>query len=268
MNGPRSLVPWALGCGALAALLSAGDSPSGGLLPARAAAALPSGPPSFPAPLAIGNPWSPFEPGGFKVYSGREGRHRVTVVEHHLVETRTFAWEGQDVPCRILREAKFVDGACTETSLSYLAQAADGSVYSFGDVTEPCPPPGAPEDGNDEPGDAESRSWVVGVPGPADPPDTVGATAPALFMPASPEPGDSWKPEDLAPYADETATAVRGGLLLRVPAGRFPGCLEILATTTLDPVRETKWFAPGVGVVRSRTRVEGLALQASTLLRR
>jgi hypothetical protein len=252
----------------VAAALLGGAVPGPGApgLP-EAAAAVPAGAPVFTDPLRIDNGWFPFHTGGFKVYRGLEGRRRVTVVEQFLPETRTFDWKGLPVACRTLRDSKFEDGACTEISRSWYAQADDGSVWYFGEVSEPLPPlPG--DDGDDEPGDAESGGWVVGLPGIDDPPGTSPAPDPFLYMPAAPEPGDSWKPEDLAGVVDETDRVARAGVDLRVPAGRFRGCLEIASTTAFDPGTETKWFAPGVGVVRQRRRGEELRLQASTLLRR
>jgi hypothetical protein len=187
------------------------------------------------------------------------------VVEQHLAETRTFDWNGGAVACRVVRDSKFENGACTEISRSFFARADDGSVWYFGEVAEPLPPvPDEP----DEPGDSESGGWVVGAPAVDDPPGTASAPGPFLFLPAAPERGDSWKPEDLPGVVDETDRVEREGVAVRVPAGRFPDCLRIRETTVFDPGHETKWYARGVGLVRERSRGEALALEASTLLRR
>ena len=103
---------------------------------------------------------------------------------------------------------------------------------------------------------------------PSDPPTTTGGAAPTVFLPAAPAKGDEWKPEDLLPVVDETSLVVRRGVPIQVPGGRFPGCLEVLGRSTLDARSETKWWAPVLGVVRTRTRGESLRLQASTLRRR
>jgi hypothetical protein len=269
MAAARRVSASPLAAAALAAL-ALGDA--AGLAPPlpRAEASVPTGLPVFSDPLAIDNAWVPFHEGGVKVYRGLEGRDRVTVLEQHLPTTRAFDWGGGTVECRTVRESKFEAGACAEISVSWFAQADDGSVWYFGEITEPLPAlPGDPDpDPDDEPGDTESDGWVVGLASPADPPGTASATDPFLFMPANPERGDTWKPEDLPDVVDETDRVVRGGLFVRTAAGRFPGCIEIRETTIHDPGFETKWYAPGVGVVRMRGRGESLALQASTLLRR
>ena len=222
--------------------------------------------PQFSAPLAILSTFRPFHAGGVKIYRGREGGRRYTVLEQHLVETRAFPWDGGTVDCRILREAKFQGGAATEISRTFLAQGDDGAVYCFGEIPEPLPPlPGVPDD---DPGDLESNGWVVGAVAPGDPPDTTGGATPTVFMPADPGPGDSWRPEDFLPVADETDRVVRSGVPVEVRAGLFPGCLEVRETTVLEPVVETKWYAPGVGVVLQRSRLGSLRLEATTLLRR
>ncbi len=265
MNIPprTTLVRAAAGLGATAAL------------PAWLLAGLPGGPaagadgtepfPAFTRPTEITNSWFPLQPGGLKVYTGREGRARTVIVEEYLTATRTFRWPGGETECRILRESKFSAGKLVETSWSYFAQADDGSVWIFGDIgrtalTEPSPDP------EDEPGDQESSGWVVGARAETDPEDTVSASVPALFMPADPRPGDVWKPEDLAPVADETDTAVRILRRLRVPGGRFENCLEVEETSILPGPRETKWYAQGVGVVKGKSAGESFRLQASNLV--
>jgi hypothetical protein len=267
MHAPaaRALAVVALALAAAAAPDREGAAVAG-LALLRAAAAPPPAA-AFPDPLAIDNPHFPFQPGGFKVYGGYEGRRRVTVVEQHLAETRTFTWQGEDVACRILREVKFERGVCAEISRTFLAQGADGGVWCFGEISEPVPPP-PEDDGDDEPGDSESSDWIVGALAPTDPPGTTPDASPSLRMPAVPAAGAPWKPEDLYPVADETDEVVREGVRLRVPAGVFRGCLEVLETSALEPGSETKWYAPGVGTVKERTREGGLRLQVCTLQRR
>ncbi len=232
-----------------------------------AAASVPTGTPVFSNPLDVDNAWFPIEPGGFKVYVGRDGSDRVTIVEHHLLATRDFEWNSLTIPCRIVEETKFTGGRPVERSRAHFAQADDGSIYYFGDISADFPPPEG-DDPEDDPNDTESSGWVVGALGPEDPPDTVPGVGPFLFMPADPEPGDTWKPEDALPVVDETDEVRRTGVRLRVPAGRFQGCLEVLERSGIDPGHETKWYAPGVGLVLGISRGERLALQAGTLVRR
>lgn len=234
-------------------------APPGGAVPA-AEASIPSGDPAFSTSLVVANPWFPVRPGNIKVYRGRERRLDITVVESHLEEVRTFDWRGLPVDCRTVRESLFVDGALLETSRSWYAQSDDGSVWTFGEVNEP----GDDEDAPGE-GDEDDRSWVVGAVLPADPPDTVAVADPALFLPAFPDPGDTWSPEAVDPATDEVDTVRRIGARVRVPAGLYLGCLEILEESGSGRGREIKWYAPGVGVVGTRGGGERVRLQATTL---
>lgn len=110
-------------------------------------------------------------------------------------------------------------------------------------------------------------SWLVGgATKPTDPPSTANALAPTVYMPASPALGDVFKQEDLAPIVDETDTVKDVGLKVHVPAGSFPNCIQVLETTTLGDKPETKWYARGVGPIKSRTPGEKSELVASTLL--
>jgi len=52
-------------------------------------------------------------------------------------------------------------------------------------------------------------------------------------MPARPETGDAFKPEDLFPIVDETVTVKRVGQTVRVPAGRFTNAIEVQETSRL-----------------------------------
>jgi hypothetical protein len=209
-------------------------------------------------PLNITNTYMPFQPGGVKVYKGADGRTKTVVVDIYLTETRIFAWNSTNVACRVLREMAFEDGQLIEIADNYFAQADDGTVYYFGEVVD-----------NYENGVVVNNdgSWLVGGPTlPSDPPGAGNAPNPAVFMPANPEVGDMFKPEDLFPLVDETAEVERVDVKVKVPAGRYEGAIKIAETSQLEPGKTTKWYAPGVGVVMERARQERLDLISSTLV--
>jgi hypothetical protein len=161
-----------------------------------------------------------------------------------------------DVPCRIVQETEFEGGRLSEISRNFFAQADDGSVYYFGEIVDTYD--------NGQIVDHEG-SWLVGgATDPNDPVTTADAPSPTLFMPANPEPGDTFKQEDLLPIVDETDTIRRVGETVSTPAGRMKDCLRVLETSALDPAPETKWYAPGLGAVRGHTRGEDFALVVST----
>ena len=222
-----------------------------------AQAAVPTGPPTFSNPSAIDNAFFPFQPGGMKLFAGSDHGTKTAAVDLYLTETRVFQWNGTPVECRILREMAFEVGELVESSDNYFAQADDGTVYYFGEVVD-----------NYVDGviDNHGGSWLVGGPTlPSDPAETGAAPNPAVFMPADPQVGDVFKPEDLFPIVDETAEVVAADVDVLVPAGKYDGAITIQESSRLDAGTELKWYAPGVGVVKVRTRGETLRLEFSTL---
>jgi hypothetical protein len=223
-----------------------------------ARAEVPSGPPTFSHPLKINNTFFPFQPGGLKVYAGRDHGTKIKAIDHYLTATRTFSLNGKSVRCHILREEAYEDGELVEKSLNYFAQADDGSVYYFGEVVNIF------ENGVIV---SHEGSWLVGgATLPSDPPGTGNAPQPALFMPAHPERGDVFKQEDLFPIVDETDEVVGVDLDVQVPAGKYDDAIAIKESSLLTPGTEMKWYAPGVGVVKVQANGEILRLKFSTLV--
>lgn len=219
--------------------------------------AVPSGPPVFTNPLNITNAFHPFQPGAIKIYSGNDGEDSATGLDLHLEEIRTFNWNGTTVACHILREVNFVDGKLVEISDNYFAQSDDGAVRYFGETVKIY-----------EGGVIVSNegSWLVGGPTlPGDPADTGVETDPTLFMPANPEKGDVFKPEDLFPIVDETAEVLRTNRTIIVPAGKYTDAIVVQETSAISPGKGQKTYAPGVGVIRAKSKDELLELVASTL---
>lgn len=235
---------------------------TGWLSSALVRADVPAGPPTFSDPTEITNEFFPFEPGAVKVFLGKgEDRERIVVVDLYLKKKRTFEWGGGEVECVTLQETEFEDGEILEISLNYFAQADNGCVYYFGEVVDMY------EDG--EVVDHEG-SWLVGGPTrPSDPEETCDADDPAFFMPADPEKGDQWKPEDLLPCVDENAKVQAVDVRVKVAAGRFKEAIKVRETSGMPGEEDDvgwKWYAPGVGVVLDKNNAgEKLQLHASSL---
>ena len=223
----------------------------------QARAEVPSAPPVFTQPLEFTNEFFPFTPGDVKVYRGKAGKRRLAATDQYLAETRDFTWKGATVPTRIVREVEFENGKLVEISKNYFAQADDGTVYYFGEVTDDY------EDGAVV---GHEGSWLVGGPSlPTDPAETAPASDPTVFMPANPEIGDQFKPDDLLPIADETATVEEFVKKMKVEAGTFEDVMRVKLTSVLpDSEPEKKWYARGVGVIRAKEEGEILELIAAT----
>lgn len=230
----------------LAGLLALGPAP----------ASPPVQPAVFSNPLEITNPYHPLVPGAIKVYTGRSDGERVVILDLHLHDTRVFQVGGVDVPTRVLQETEFEGGELVEISSNFFAQADDGTVYYFGEVVDDY------EDGQIV---GHEGSWLVGGPTlPSDPPETANAAAPAVFMPGNPEVGDTFKPEDVFPIADETVRVLSLNRRVVVPVGRFQGAMEVEETSPLSTGRERKWYVPGLGVVKGLGKRELFQLVAVT----
>ena len=207
--------------------------------------------PRFSSPRNITHAFAPFEPGRITVSSDPRGGAGDREVRRHLEETRVFDWNGTQVECAVVRDETIVGGQLRSVSVSYIAQADDGSVYSFGE---------------DSHGEDEDRDWVVGGELPPQSQNQVVVRNPQRVMPRDPRPGDHWDLEtDL--LGDERAQVVRSGLTLSTPAGTFHDCIQLLESSLQAGSAEYKWYAPSVGLVRSLSRGEmrWLAVDAHSL---
>lgn len=220
------------------------------------AARVSPGSPTFSDSLSITNAFHPFVVGRVKHFEIVQGHTDGEVLDTYLADTRVFSWNGASVSCRVLQEIELEDGLVHEISRNYFAQADDGTVYYFGETVDVFDGSG----GVTHPG-----GWLVGGPtAPGDPPETATATDPTVYMPAHPQVGDVFKPEDLFPFADETDQVIKVGQNVNVEGGHFNGCIQIRESSLLSSGTETKWYAPGVGVVKVKEKGELLALQSVT----
>ncbi len=226
--------------------------------PPAADAEVPTGPPTFTNPLVIDNEWFPFEVGAVKMFRGKADGERISFVDDYSDATRTFSWNATTVETRLLREVEFEEGEIVEISYNWFAQADDGTVYYFGETVDDY------EDGEVV---AHEGSWLVGGPTlPGDPAETATATDPAVFMPGNPEIDDQWKPEDLFPLVDETVTFEKVVKKVKVEAGKYTDVMQVKETSDIDPGSERKWYARGVGVIKTKGKGEKVGCIASTLL--
>jgi hypothetical protein len=217
--------------------------------------------PTFTNPLNITNPLRVFQPGGVKVYSGKKNNQLSVLVDLYLTTTRTFQWNAVSIPCHMIQETEFTGGVLTEISTNFSAQADDGTVYYFGELVDGYT--------NGVLDGTHDGSWLVGgATLPTDPAVTFNSPKPGVFMAANPMVGDHFKPEDLAGFLDETDTITGTGLTVKTPAGKFTNAVSILETSILpgEGPGETKWYVPGIGVIKGRTKGESFNLLSSSLL--
>jgi len=215
-----------------------------------ALAEVPEEPAGFTDPLTIDNPYHPFVEYRIRLYEVQQGHTDLHVIDVFTDDTREFTWDGETVECACLVEGEIEDGEIVEISFNYFAQADDGTVYYFGETVDIY------EDGEIV---SHDGSWLVGGPTePGDPVDTATADEPAVFMPANPEIGDVWKPEDLPDDGiEEFVEAIKFRKKLLTPLEKYYDVLEVEEET---PDIEYKWYAAGLGFVKGKEKGEILMI--------
>jgi hypothetical protein len=181
----------------------------------------------------IDNPYWPMAPGNKWVYEGGnvDGTSEEIVVEV-TDETRTIA---NGVEARVIRDTVTQGGQLLEVTDDWYAQDSAGNVWYLGEYVT-----------NYKNGKLtdHSGSFEAGVDG---------AQA-GVAMPASPEPGLSYRQEYYEGEAEDRASVVTVGQeQVQVPFGFFAD--QVLMTRDIVPtepkVEELKFYAPGVGPLLS-----------------
>ena len=158
-----------------------------------------------------------------------------------LPDTKTIDLDGKPVETLVSQYAAFLDGRIHEIALDFYAQADNGAAWYFGEDVFNF------EDGLIA--DTEG-TWLAGRDGPA-----------AMIMPANPQVGDVWRPENICELVFEEVTAKEIGVTVDGPQGPVQGAI-IVQELHMDGALEDKTFAPGYGefFTGSGGDIEALAL--------
>lgn len=182
--------------------------------------------PSFSDPTEVTNPLFPVAVGDSNLLLGTVDdlpfRAEVTV----LPDTRVIEWDGRRIETAVSQYAAFLDGRIHEVALDLYAQDDSGAVWYFGEDVFNY------EDGVIA--DTEG-TWFAGTDGPA-----------AMIMPAEPQPGDVYRPENIPEVVFEEVTVESTGEQVDGPRGPVEGAI-VVDELHLDGAHETKTFAPGYG---------------------
>lgn len=189
-------------------------------------------PANFTNPTHINNPYFPLAPGTTFRYEGTpRGQGQV---EEVAVSRDTKLILG--VRCVVVRDRVWIKGELEEDTFDWYAQDRDGNVWYMG------------EDASEYKNGVlvgHSGSWEAGV---------SGAQA-GILMEARPQIGDVYRQELLEGEAEDMAEVVSLTESISVPYGSWAG--NVLATKEWSALEksglEQKYYAPGVGNVRSET---------------
>ena len=196
----------------------------------------------FGAPTANTNPWLPLRPGTQWVREGfvNVGSRRLP---HRVVSTVTDVSKRVDgVSTVAVIDQDFNGGQISEQSIDYLANDRNGNVWYLGSYTE------AYEGGQFV---FANDAWLAGV---------NGATAGVLMI-ADPQAGTPAFTEDTIPGGESpTAQVERTGQSQCVPFHCYKDVL------LLSEGGETKYFAPGVGQIKTTPPAGGGAQEVENLV--
>jgi hypothetical protein len=187
----------------------------------------------------VSNPYYPLVPGTTMTYLEQDGRekreNRVTV----LRETKTV----MAVKCLIVHDTVLLDGALLEETFEYYAQDKEGAVWLFGESSKEFKSFGRVD---------ITGSWEAAVNG----------AQPGIVMPARPKVGDRYRQQYLANVAEDIGQITALNESVTVPFGAYSGCVKTREWSMLESATSKKWYAKGVGLVRSES-TDG---EVSTLL--
>lgn len=171
------------------------------------------------------NPYMILDPGHKLVLADGKDTLTITVLD----ETKVV----DGVATRIVEERETKEGRLEEVSRNYFAlDKVTGDIYYFGENV----------DIYDAKGDVASHegSWVAGVNG----------ARFGLMLPGKPRVGERYYQEMSPGVAMDRAEIVSLTQKVKVPAGRFEGCLKIRESSDLEGGTEEKLYAPGVGLLK------------------
>jgi hypothetical protein len=157
--------------------------------------------------------------------------------------TQIVEWTpGQCVRVLVSQYMAFLGGRLEETAIDWYAQANDGSVWYLGESVFDY----------NEAGQifTTEGTWHAGIEGPA-----------AMIMPAAPQIGDAFRPENIPGNVFEEVIVTNVGQTFDGPSGRVSGVI-VGNETHQDGSISEKVFAPGYGEFRSTTgnNIEAMAL--------
>jgi hypothetical protein len=182
--------------------------------------------PTFSNPTNVTNPLFPVSAQASVLLLGEVDGEAFRTEVTLLPETRIIDWAGQQVEVLISQYAAFLGGQLHEVAYDFYAQADDGSVWYFGeDVFNFAD--GAIVDTH--------GTWLAGRDGPA-----------AMIMPADPQVGDVYRPENIPGLVFEEVTVRSLGETVDGPSGPVEGAL-LVEELHMDGGTEDKTFAPGYG---------------------
>ncbi len=183
--------------------------------------------PTFSNPTEVTNPLFPISKQESVLLLGQVDGEPFRTEVTLLPETRIIEWQGQQVEVLVSQYVAYTSGRLHEVAYDFYAQDDNGAVWYFGEDVFNFKD-GAITDTH--------GTWIAGKDGPA-----------AMIMPADPQVGDVYRPENIPGFVFEEVTVKETDLTLQGPLGPVDGGLKIEELHLLDKNQEEKTFGPGYG---------------------
>ncbi len=203
--------------------------------------------PSFPNPTDAFNPLFPVGVLDRAILLGLSDGAPFRTETTRLPGTQTIIIDGEPVQTIISQYVAWEDRRIHEVALDWYGQDDEGHVWYFGEDVF-----------NYEEGVVVDMNgtWLAGEEFPV-----------AMIMPADPQVGNVWRPENACPIVFEEVTALDTDVTVAGPSGPVDGAL-IVTELHMDGTFEEKTFAPGYGEFSTGStasgNLEALALAVPT----
>jgi hypothetical protein len=187
-------------------------------------------PTKFSNPTEVTNPLFPASRLEQLVYLGQDQGDPLRVEVTRLPGTKPIDLNGTQVPAVKMQFLAVSGTTILEVANDYFAQADDGTVWYLGEHVS-----------NYENGVVADHegTWVTGEKRPDGK-----LFKPGVIMPAKPDKGDVFYPENNKPFVFEKVTVAATGLTIPGPRGAVGGAIKT-HEKLLDGTTEEKTFAPG-----------------------
>jgi hypothetical protein len=203
--------------------------------------------PRFSNPTAVTNPLFPIAELDQVIQLGEEAGAALRFEVTLLPETKMIEWNGQQVETLVSQFVAYEDGRVLEVAVDFFAQADDGAVWYFGESVANYV---------DGAIDNTDGTWLAGKDGP-----------PGMIMPADPQLGDVYRPENIPGFVFEEVTVKSVNETVEGPIGPVDGAITV-QERLMDGLLEDKTFAPGYGefffAVEAEQEVVNMALAVPT----
>jgi hypothetical protein len=201
--------------------------------------------PSFSDPTNVTNPLFPVGELAQVLLLGNVGDSPLRVEYTVLPDTKTIDWNGRQVEALEVQYLAHLDGRISEVALDWFAQDDDGSVWYLGEDVF-----------NYDNGFVANNegTWLAGRDGPG-----------GMIMPADPEVGDVYRPENIPGLVFEEVTVKSVQETVDGPHGAVDGAITV-NELHLEGSHEGKIFAPGYGEFSTSagSELEAVALAVPT----